>query len=61
MINHAAVPFLFFVLLLLPLPFLFLRFLIAVPLAVRPRGEPDRAGVVISRFAAPTLLRGPPR
>lgn len=61
MISRSAVPFLLLVLLLLPLPVLFLRFLIAAPLAVRTRGAPGRARSACSRPAGAVRFRSPPR
>ncbi len=61
MITRFAVPFLILAVLFLPLPFVLSFLFFGVLLAVRPRGEPDHACAVISRFAGPTLLRSPPR
>ncbi|MCX6570735.1 MAG: hypothetical protein NT006_04840 [Candidatus Aminicenantes bacterium] len=61
MIFRSAIPFLILAVLFLPLPFILSFFFFGVLLAVGPRGEPDGACAVISRFAGPTLLRSPPR
>lgn len=61
MIFRSAIPFLILAVMFLPLPFVLFSFVFGVLLAVRPRGEPDCAFAVISRFAGPTLLRSPPR
>jgi len=61
MITRSAIPFLILAVLFLPLPFILSFFLFGVLIAVRPRGEPNRACAAISRFAGPTLLRSPPR
>jgi hypothetical protein len=60
MTTRAAIPVLILAVLFLPLPFILSFFYFGVLLAVRPRGEPDGACAVISRFAGPTLLRSPP-
>jgi hypothetical protein len=60
MIGRNAIPFLLLAVLLLPLPFILSFFFFGVLLAVRPRGEPDYACAVVSRFAGPILLRSPP-
>lgn len=61
MIFRSAIPFLILAVLFLPLPFILSFFFFGVLLAVGPRGEPNGACAVISRFAGPTLLRSPPR
>ncbi len=60
MISRSAVPFLALAVLFLPLPFILGFFFFGVLLSVRPRGEPDHAFAVISRFSGPILLRSPP-
>jgi hypothetical protein len=60
MITRSAIPFLILAVLFLPLPFILSFFFFGVLLAVGPRGEPDQACALISRFAGPTLLRSPP-
>ena len=61
MITRFAVPFLVLTVLFLPLPFVLSGFIFAILLAIRPRGEPCPAPVVIARISGPRLLRGPPR
>lgn len=60
MTARYAIPFVILAVLFLPLPFAISFLTFSVLLAVRPRGEPVPAGVAISRFAGPTLLRSPP-
>jgi hypothetical protein len=61
MTTRCAIPFVILAVLFLPLPFAVAFLFFGVLLAVRPRGEPVPAGVAISRFSGPTLLRSPPR
>jgi hypothetical protein len=61
MITRFAVPFIILAVLFLPLPFVPGLLVLAVLLAVGPRGEPDCALVPCAPSAGPTLLRGPPR
>ncbi|MBN2266497.1 MAG: hypothetical protein JW775_11865 [Candidatus Aminicenantes bacterium] len=56
-----ALPFVILALIFLPLPFVVTSLVFGALLAVRPRGEPCPAAVVLSRVAGPNLLRGPPR
>ena len=60
MISHGAVPFLLFIALLLPLPLIFCRYLFAVLLEVRPRGEPTSARAAVVFAVGRALLRSPP-
>jgi len=60
MVSHGAVPILLLAALLLPLPFFFYRFLFAVLLAVRPRGEQGGARAAAAVTAGAVLLRSPP-
>ncbi|OGD21330.1 MAG: hypothetical protein A2W03_03815 [Candidatus Aminicenantes bacterium RBG_16_63_16] len=61
MITRYAIPFVILAVLFLPLPFVIGFLTFGILLAVRPRGEPDPAAAVVSRFAGPILLRSPPR
>ncbi len=61
MIIRWAVPFIILAVLLLPLPFAIGFLVFGVLLAVRPRGEPDRAAAAVRRSAGPVLPRSPPR
>jgi hypothetical protein len=56
-----AVPFLLLAAVFLPLPFAISFLVFSALLAVRPRGEPEPARAIVSRFAGPALLRSPPR
>lgn len=61
MAARYALPFLVLAVLLLPLPFAVVFFVLSVPLVVRPRGEPRRQPAVVRRPGGPGLLRSPPR
>jgi len=61
MTARYTIPFVILAVLFLPLPFVVAFLIFSVLLAVRPRGEPVPAGVAISRFSGPPLLRSPPR
>ncbi len=61
MAARYALPFLLLAALVLPLPFAVVFFVLSVPLAARPRGEPRFAPAAVLRPQAPALLRGPPR
>lgn len=61
MYARFVVPFAILAVLFLPLPFVISVFVFSILLAVRTRGEPRLNCAVVSRPAAPTLLRGPPR
>jgi hypothetical protein len=60
MAGQSAFSFLLLLVLFLPLPLFFDRFLFAVLLAVRPRGEPGGARAAAAVPAGAALLRSPP-
>lgn len=61
MAARFAVPFLILAVLVLPLPFAIVFFVLSVLLVVRPRGEPCREPAVVCRPGGLALLRSPPR